>query len=230
MSAYTYTLEYRPGKNNGNSDLLSRLPLPVTEADNHPDVRLSDPEDIDVYLIGASGLQSRLAEPLSSSSCIIEDLTPELDFERGEKELRTDSFTTNEKADRVWHVIQKERMKRKSTKLEPQRRFTIPDNTPLVQPSQVISGQWEPGLILHACPITEEGRTFFYLNHEKLIAVINPEDGDGAGLASSQGSNQNELPEEELDSMEAREFGEKLCEKTATDWACLLYTSPSPRD
>ena len=47
--------------------------------------------------------------------------------------------------------------------------------------------------------------------------------------------------------MEAREFGEKLCEKTATHWAaaqlndetskiavkyigCLLYTSPSPRD
>ena len=108
LSAYTYTLEYRPGKNNGNSDLLSRLPLPVTEADNHPDVRLSDPEDIDVYLIGASGLQSRLAEPLSSSSCRIEDLTPELDFGRGENELTTDSFTTNEEADRVWHVIQKE--------------------------------------------------------------------------------------------------------------------------
>ena len=69
------------------------------------------------------------------------------------------------------------------------------------------------------------------MNDEKLIAVINPE-GDGAGLASSQGSHQNELPEEELDSMEAREFGEKLCEKTVTDWAaaCLLYTSPSPRD
>ena len=123
-------------------------------ADNHPDVRQSDPEDIDVYLIGASGLQSRLAEPLSSSPCRIEELTPEIDFERGEKELRTDSFTSNEGADRVWHVIQKERMKRKSAKVEPQRRFTIPDNTPLVQPSQVISGQWEPGLILHACPIT----------------------------------------------------------------------------
>ena len=57
LSAYTYTLEYRPGKNTGSSDLLSRPPLPATEADNHPDVRLSDPEDIDdVYLIGASGL------------------------------------------------------------------------------------------------------------------------------------------------------------------------------
>ena len=74
----------------------------------------------------------------SSSSCRIEELTPELDFERGEKELRADPFTTNEECDRVWHVIQKERMKRKSTEVEPQRRFTIPDNTPLVQPSQVI--------------------------------------------------------------------------------------------
>ena len=36
-----------------------------------------------------------------------------LDFERREKELRTDSFTANEEADRVWHVIQKVRMKRK---------------------------------------------------------------------------------------------------------------------
>ena len=94
-------MEYRPGKSNGDLDLLSRLPLPATEADNHSDVRLSDPEDIDVYLIGASGLQSRLADPLSSSSCVIEELTPELDFERGEKELRIDSFTTNEEADRV---------------------------------------------------------------------------------------------------------------------------------
>ena len=132
LSACTYTLEYRPGKKNGNSDLLSRLPLPATEADNHPDVRLPDPEDIDMYLTGASGLQSRFPEPLSSSSCRIEDLTPELEFEREEKELRIDSFTTNEEADRVWHVIQNERIKRKSTKVEPHRRFTIPDNTPPV--------------------------------------------------------------------------------------------------
>ena len=63
------------------------------------------------------------------------------------------------------------------------------------------------------------GRTFFDLNDEEN-AVINPEEGDGAGLASSQGSNQHELPEEELDSMGAREFGEILCEKTATSgWA-----------
>ena len=71
---------------------------------------------------------------------------------------------------------------------------------------------------MHACPITDEGRTFFDLNDENLIALINQE-GDGAGLASSQGSSQNELPEEESDSLEAREFGGKLCEKSATDWA-----------
>ena len=33
LSAYSYTLEYRPGKANGNADLISRLPLPATEAD-----------------------------------------------------------------------------------------------------------------------------------------------------------------------------------------------------
>ena len=85
--------------------------MPATAADNHPDVRLSDPEDIDVYFIGASRIQSRLAEPLSSSSCRLEELDPELDFERGEKELRSASFTTIEDADRVWHVIQKESIK-----------------------------------------------------------------------------------------------------------------------
>ena len=77
LSAYTYTLEYIPAKTNGNSDLLSRLPLSVTEADNHlPDVRLSDPEDIDVHFIGASGLQSRLAEPLSRAPVELKSLTP----------------------------------------------------------------------------------------------------------------------------------------------------------
>ena len=63
-----------------------------------------------------------------------------------------------------------------------------------------------------ACMPNNRGRTFFDLNDEEN-AVINPEEGDGAGLASSQGSNQHELPEEELDSMDAREFGEKYARK-----------------
>ena len=57
------------------------------------------------------------------------------------------------------------------------------------------------------------------MNDEQLIAVMHPEECDGAGLASSQGNNNNEIPEEEWNSMEAREFGQKLCEKTETDWA-----------
>ena len=61
------------------------------------------------------------------------------------------------------------------------------------------------------------------MNDEKVIAVINPE-GNGTGSAVSQGNNQHELPEEELDSMGAREFGEILCEKTATSgWQQLSF-------
>ena len=63
---------------------------------------------------------------------------------------------------------------KKVDQVEPQRRFTISDNTPLVQPSQVISGQWEPGLILHAYPITEEGRTFFAMNpNQSVVSPLN---------------------------------------------------------
>ena len=66
------------------------------------------------------------------------------------------------------------------------------------------------------------------MNDEKVIAVINPE-GNGTGSAVSQGNNQHELPEEELDSMEAREFGEKLCDKNATDWAAAQLEDETSR-
>ena len=115
---YTYSLEYRRGKNNSNSDLLSRVPFPATEADTHPDVRLSDPADIDVYLIGASGLQFQLAEPLCSSSYGSKEQDPGSDFEVGGKELRTAALTTNEESARAWRGIQKERMKRKLSAVE----------------------------------------------------------------------------------------------------------------
>ena len=66
---------------------------------------------------------------------------------------------------------------------------------------------------MHACPITEEGRTFFDSNHENVTAVINPEEGYSAGLVGSQGSNQNELPREELDSMELANSEKKYARK-----------------
>ena len=98
----------------------------------------------------------------------------------------------------------------------------MPDDTPLVQPSQVVSGQWEPGKVLHACPLTKEGRLLLGMKELQQVGVIDPiEEGSSAGVADNSGSGKNmgELPQEELDSSEAREFGEKLCEKTAKDWA-----------
>ena len=64
---------------NGNADLMSRLPLPATEADNHPDIRLSGPAVIDAYMIGASGVQSQQqAKPLCLRSDKLEDQTSSL--------------------------------------------------------------------------------------------------------------------------------------------------------
>ena len=89
----------------------------------------------------------------------------------GERELRTAPLTTNEESSRVWQVIQNERRNRQSTTVEQQRRFAMPDNTPLIEPtSQVDSGQWEPGRIWHACPITEEGRTFLGMREKQFIS------------------------------------------------------------
>ena len=79
-----------------------------------------------------------------------------------------------------------------------------------------MSGQWEPGLIIHACAMTEEGQEFLSLDKKQIVAVINPEEDidSVAGLAGSQNQNNNEeLPEEEVDSEEARQFGERNCAK-----------------
>lgn len=62
------------------------------------------------------------------------------------------------------------------------------------------------------------------------MGVINSdEEGDGAELAGSQEYKNNmELPEE-LDSMEAREFGERLCEGTASDWSAAKLKDDTAR-
>ena len=94
-----------------------------------------------------------------------------------------------------------------------------------------MSGQWEPGLILHACAMTEEGQEFLSLDTKPIVAVINPEeDNDSvARLACSQNQNNEELPEEELDSEEARQFGEKLCERSASDWSAAQLKDETAR-
>ena len=124
-----------------------------------------------------------------------------------------------------------ERAKRLSKIVVPNRRFAIPDETPLVRPTSVISGQWEPRPVLHACPITEKGRSLLDLIEKQTISVIHPEDvGGSVGVAGNLNpTDNNELPEEEFDSIAAREFGEKLCEKTASEWAEAQMKDESAR-
>lgn len=64
LRKYTYQLIHRPGKANGNADLMSRLPLPATAHDASPDIRLTDPSDLNVYMIGASGVMPARMDPV----------------------------------------------------------------------------------------------------------------------------------------------------------------------
>ena len=53
---------------NANADVLSRLPLPATAEDLQPRYHLTDPSDLDVYLVSVSGIHpSRLPTPSDSS-------------------------------------------------------------------------------------------------------------------------------------------------------------------
>ena len=67
LSADTYKLVYRPGRPNGNPDLMPRMPLPATDEEQCATLRLTDPTDIDVYFIGASGLHPRLTRRAGTS-------------------------------------------------------------------------------------------------------------------------------------------------------------------
>ena len=55
LSAYQYTVVHRPGATNGNADMLSRLPIPATEADKTGYSSITSPDDVGVYLIQSSG-------------------------------------------------------------------------------------------------------------------------------------------------------------------------------
>ena len=157
--------------------------------------------DIDVYLIGASGVHSmQLAEPTSSGLDGLKELDPDLIFTVGERELRTAPLTTNEKFVRAWQVIiQNERASKQSAVDLSSRSFAVPDDTPRVQPSQVVSGQWEPGKVLHACLLTKDGRILLGMEKLQRVGVIDPiEEGSSAGVADNAGSGNSmeELPQE----------------------------------
>ena len=55
LSAYNYRLSYRRGRDNANTDFLSRLPIPPTSEDILGSSALTDHDDLGVYLIRACG-------------------------------------------------------------------------------------------------------------------------------------------------------------------------------
>lgn len=118
------------------------------------------------------------------------------------------ALATTETSARAWQVIQNERTKRQYVAVEPPSRFAVPDDTPLVQPSQIVinSGQWEPGKVLHACPLTKEGRLLFGMKNIQNVGVIDPiQERGSAGVTdiSGGGNNNKELSEEQTGSLEA---------------------------
>lgn len=201
---HTCTLNYRPGKLNSNADLLSRLPFPATEQDESPDMRLTHPADVDVYMIGASGIMSAqigpgwggLSDPKQSGACD--------DFVVGEKHrARPRLLTTDELSREIWQVMQQTREQTFSRvpKIENESATAWPDNTSLIdQRETVVSGQWEPGLLLHACPITEIGRKILGIEPSQHVLTITPGGGSSAGgsnaVPGTDVSGQNHFDEE----------------------------------
>ena len=107
LSTYNYKLAYRPGRLNGNADLLSRLPLPGAHDETNSDLRLTDPTDIDVFFVGASGVQPRLRRGTGSVFGGLEE--PDVIFAAGEVEHRPAPRTTDEQAQLIWQVMQSDR-------------------------------------------------------------------------------------------------------------------------
>ena len=50
------------------ADVLSRIPLPAAVEDLQPRYRLTDPSDLDVYFVGASGIHPSQLRTSSDSS------------------------------------------------------------------------------------------------------------------------------------------------------------------
>ena len=150
-------------------------------------------------------------------------------FEVGEIEHRIAPRTTDEQAILSWQLMQNDRIREhyQTRRIESPREYSIRDDSPLCEPEEnkVYSGQLEPGLVLHACPMTKEGRKFLDQGSIQDVAVINQDRGGSSGgaIAGTQqddsAASPSSSPEEELDSEAACAFGERLCQKTAKDWA-----------
>ncbi|CAN0091892.1 unnamed protein product, partial [Sphacelaria rigidula] len=89
--------------------------------------------------------------------------------------------------------------------------------------TDVVCGQWEPGLCLHACPVTEVGKYLLHKTAGPDVLVIT--DGE-AGSAEEDGSG---TPAPTLEAAEACNFGERLCAKSAGDWVHIQETDLTAR-
>lgn len=155
----------------------------------------------------------------------------------GENEMQ---YSAGEAAERTWGAIQMHKdevLKRVHIKDRQKDVAVVRDDSPRVEQDNVavVSSQWEPGLVLHAVPMTEVGKYLLRINQKQKIHVIQSEEGASniggnssgpiAGNSDVQGVGEAQNPTPapvsphgfgEWNSKEAKEFGERLCEKTAT--------------
>lgn len=198
---------------NGNADLMSRLPLPATAHDASPEIRLTDPADLDVYMIGVSGVMpARMGPVLRGGIGGLPDHREGL--EGGEKSVL---LTSGEVADQTWTAIQNYRTEMLSKRLGTLKNSSVvvKDDTPLMDPGNlVVSGQLEPGLTLYAVQMTMVGRHLLKIKDVSRINVI-----ESSGVGSKETETVPFHEKEEWESAEAKAFGERLCEKNVMDWA-----------
>ena len=102
---------------NANADVLSRLPQPPSSNDFSGDTRITDPDDMDVYFIGASRVWPRILKtPTRDTNIAVEGthssnlngLDPGSVFQNGE-EVSSIPLTTNEEADQKWTELQRQK-------------------------------------------------------------------------------------------------------------------------
>ncbi|CAM9829646.1 unnamed protein product [Scytosiphon promiscuus] len=102
----------------------------------------------------------------------------------GEEHLSA-PLTSDEISQRTWHAIQRER--RDVEVVSEKSQVINKDETPLIdQNNKVVSGQLEPGLILHACPMTELGMELLRIpKHDHVNVIMSGGVGGGSGSSSA---------------------------------------------
>ncbi|CAM9449927.1 unnamed protein product [Pylaiella littoralis] len=113
-------------------------------------------------------------------------------------------------------------------KQRPAKARAVPNDTRLIDPEgMAVSGQLEPGLIVHACPVTEVGRRLPGITQKTEVLAINSGQGGGSAEPTLGPETPGSGVAQEYNSDEARRFGERLCEITASEWAVEENKDPT---